>query len=164
MRCGVSVKWVEEENLHLTMRFFGDVEEERIDRIRSAVTDAAADLVPIEAKIEGLGAFPSLKRPRVIWLGISDGRSNVLEMKRVLENALAGAGFPADDKKFSAHITLGRVKDRTARVSVLSSEIATTEFPASEVSVQEISCLRSDLTKTGPVYTKLFSVALGSQG
>jgi 2'-5' RNA ligase len=164
VRCGVSVKWVEKDNLHLTMRFFGDLEEERLEDVKKAVGEAAKKLVPIEAKLEGLGAFPTLKRPRVVWLGVSDGRRGILEMKETLEKELEIAGFPLDEGRFSAHVTLGRVRDRSARVTALSREVERAEFPAAEVLVKEISCMKSDLTRTGPIYSKLFGIALGLHG
>ena len=163
MKCGVSVKWVETQNLHLTMWFFGDIEEERIEDIRSATEEAALAVEPTEVKLEGLGAFPSAKRPRVIWVGVSDGRAQVLEIRKALEEKLELAGFARAKGKFSAHVTLGRVKDQTARVALLSRELSEQEFPASEVFVREISGIKSDLTRTGPIYTKLFSVELGSR-
>lgn len=103
------VKWVAEASLHLTLKFLGDVEAERADAIAAALDAAVAAARPFDVGLGGLGAFPALARPRIVWLGVE--RHPALELlANDVERALQPFGFEAELRPFQPHITLGRAK------------------------------------------------------
>jgi 2'-5' RNA ligase len=156
------VAWVAPGNLHLTLKFLGAVPETRIDSVAGALTDASREANPFEARIHGLGAFPSAGRPRVVWAGVTDGASQMTELAQRVDVALAALGFPRDDRPFSPHVTLGRVR-RPGRNPALTDalETATTrEF--GRVPVPSTSLMRSELGPRGARYTELAKMRLGS--
>jgi 2'-5' RNA ligase len=116
------VAWVAPGNLHLTLKFLGTVPETRIDAIVAALTQSGLDLRPFEAQIRGLGAFPSGTRPRVIWAGVTDGATEMVELARRVDAALAELGFAREERPFSPHVTLGRVR-RPGRDPVLTEAL-----------------------------------------
>ena len=110
-RPGDGVSWVKPENLHYTMRFLGEVGEDGARRAADAATESAAKSRRFDAALGPLGAFPSARRARVIWVGMSEGAEALVALARDLDRALEKRGFGGADKPFSAHLTLGRVRD-----------------------------------------------------
>ncbi len=102
------VRWVRLDGLHLTIRFIGPTDEERIGAIAAAVDQAAKALDPFEIVIAGGGAFPSVARPRALWLGVADGAAELEGAARKLDDALADRGWPRDDRPYRPHLTLAR--------------------------------------------------------
>ena len=102
------VRWVRMDGLHLTLRFLGPTEEERVGGVASAVAGAASEGRPFEVRIGGAGAFPSATRPRALWLAIGQGAEGLEEIARSLEAPLAALGWPPDERPFRAHLTLAR--------------------------------------------------------
>lgn len=110
LRNHANVQWVKPENLHLTLKFLGEVEENRLPELRQAAEEAAASFSPFLISLEGVGAFPGARHPRVIWVDIQEGRETVVRLARALEEACGRLGFPPEERPFSAHITLGRTR------------------------------------------------------
>jgi 2'-5' RNA ligase len=104
------VRWVHEEGLHLTLKFYGEVAPERLEVIEEAVRFAGAGAGPLALRLDVLGAFPSTARPRVLWLGI-DGPPALELLQDKLERGGEGIGFPPEGKPFQPHVTLGRVRE-----------------------------------------------------
>ncbi|HET6578601.1 MAG TPA: RNA 2',3'-cyclic phosphodiesterase [Gemmatimonadales bacterium] len=104
------VRWVREEGLHLTLKFFGEVAPERLEVIEEAVRFAAQGTGPLALRIDQLGAFPSAARPRVLWIGI-DGPSALELLQDRLERGGEAIGFPPEGAPFQPHVTLGRVRE-----------------------------------------------------
>jgi 2'-5' RNA ligase len=102
------VRWVRLDGLHLTIRFIGPTDEERIADLAAAVDKAAVSLDPFDVVIAGGGAFPSVARPRALWLGVGDGAAELEAAARKLDNALADRGWPRDDRPYRPHLTLAR--------------------------------------------------------
>jgi RNA 2',3'-cyclic 3'-phosphodiesterase len=155
------VAWVAPGNLHLTLKFLGAVPEVRIEPIAGALTEVGKDSSPFEARIRGLGAFPSAGRPRVVWAGVADGAPEMVELAGRVDAALAALGVPRDERPFSPHVTLGRVR-RPARNPVLADALGsagTREF--GRIRVASLALVRSELEPRGARYTKLASVRLG---
>ncbi|HEV3003704.1 MAG TPA: RNA 2',3'-cyclic phosphodiesterase, partial [Pirellulales bacterium] len=104
------VRWVEPENLHYSLKFLGDVELLEIPKVCEAVTRAVTDKPPFEITALGAGAFPDLRRPRTIWLGVADGSESMVELNGAIERELAPLGFRREQRRFRPHLTLGRVR------------------------------------------------------
>lgn len=155
------VAWVAVGNLHLTLKFLGAVPQTRIDSVAGALTDAGREVSPFEARIHGLGAFPSAGRPRVVWAGVTDGASQMTELARRVDAALAALGFAPDDRPFSPHVTLGRVR-RPGRDPALTDALErATAREFGRVPVPSVSLMRSELGPRGARYTELATVRLG---
>ncbi|RMF65796.1 MAG: RNA 2',3'-cyclic phosphodiesterase [Calditrichaeota bacterium] len=152
------VGWTRPENIHLTLRFLGDVAQERIPAVADAMGNAAAGFSVFSVTVAGLGAFPNLKRPRVLWVGVQDPGGELTELARRLENALNEIGFERERRPFRPHLTLGRVKSPPSRA--FCDRLAQARFDPGQVRVSEIVLMKSDLRPTGAVYTPLNRVAL----
>lgn len=156
------VAWVAPGNLHLTLKFLGAVAEARIDAINDALTEVGVNGSPFDARIVGLGAFPSEGRPRVIWAGVKGGAPEMVELARRVDAALAALGFPRDERPFSPHVTLGRVR-RPGRNPALTDALgraSAREF--GRIRVLGTSLMRSELGPRGARYTELAQARLGS--
>lgn len=157
LECAERVAWVKPANMHLTLRFLGEVAESRIDDLKVCMERAAAyssfELVP-----KGLGAFPNLHRPRVFWAGIEDKSRSLTELQKRLQAELEQAGFGREDHPFSAHLTLGRVKDSGTRTT--QEALRRLDFSAPPFKVAEIVLMRSDLRPQGSLYTRLAAARL----
>ena len=156
------VAWVAPGNLHLTLKFLGTVPETRIDAIVDALTQSGLDLRPFEARIRGLGAFPSGTRPRVIWAGVTDGANEMVELARRVDAALAELGFAREERPFSPHVTLGRVR-RPGRDPALTEALGlATVREFGRMRVPGAALMRSELGPRGARYTELAKMTLGA--
>ncbi|MFC1511768.1 RNA 2',3'-cyclic phosphodiesterase [Candidatus Latescibacterota bacterium] len=145
------VKWVAPENLHLTMKFLGEVPEKRLDSIKECASQVVEGFSPFTVELEHVGFFPNSHHPQVIWIGSSDGVDQLLELYQKFEDCLESSGFDRDAKTFSPHLTVGQVK-RHARVTIPPG---IPEFEGETFEVNGISVIMSTLTPQGPLYTTL---------
>ncbi len=148
------VSWVKTSNMHLTLKFLGNVAESQIEVLRACMEKVVKAYHPFELTPKGLGAFPNLHRPRVIWTGVEDTTGSLAGLQRKLQAELEQRGFGREDYPFRAHITLGRVKD--SGVTALQR----LEFSEPPFRVDEIALMRSDLKPQGALYTRLAAVKL----
>jgi 2'-5' RNA ligase len=153
------VRWVRSEGIHLTLKFLGDVAERRLPDIARAVQLAVQNIKPFDISLNGFGAFPDFRRPRIFWVGIQENAGILVRLQRRIEEELEKEGFPAEKRPFTPHLTLGRVKshDNIGAVSrILSAEnIGVTEFRAREVVIK-----KSELQPSGALYTSLYNIEL----
>ena len=155
------VAWVNPGNIHLTVKFLGNVARDRIDPIVAALTGALGEAGAFDATIRGLGAFPSLARPRVIWAGVTEGAGAMVEAARRVDEALAAVGFPREARPFSPHATLGRVRRPGANPTLASALRAEESSEFGRIHVAGVRLMRSELSPRGAHYTELATVALG---
>lgn len=157
------VKWVEPKNIHLTLKFLGEVGENKIPAIIQALKDAARQTKSFSIALTNLGAFPSLKSPRVIWIGSENGSAELLELANLIEALLVKLGFPGEKREFSCHLTLGRAKSSLNKES-LSEKISQIKFGSPlRQDVKSIVIFKSTLTPKGPIYEKLAEENLKTQ-
>lgn len=145
------VKWVELENLHFTIRFLGETEENKIPDIQRIMDEVSCNFIPFSISFSEIGAFPSFKNPRVIWIGIENGKKEMETLFRKLEDKIVKLGFLKEEREPSPHLTLGRVKDRIRWEKDWKIDIPHLEFLA-----EEITLFESQLTSKGPIYTPLY--------
>lgn len=148
------VKWVLPGSIHLTLKFLGEAEEEKIPKIIQAIKKIACALNPFRIEIKNIGAFPNTKSPRVIWVGIEQGKENLSQLAGLVEDALEGLKFPAEERKFSAHITIGRARSPKHKAA-LSETMQQLQFNPLSQAVKSIVLFKSTLTPKGPIYEKL---------
>ena len=155
------VKWVNAEQLHLTMHFLGDVLYSDINRVCAAAQEAVGQLEPFSIHLHGLGAFPDLHRPRVIWVGVSEGHAELVELQKSLKGPLGQLGYPSDKSVFRPHITIGRVKrfGQLDGFAEAAEGLQDADFGA--CAVDELVVYQSDLQRGGPQYTPISELELG---
>lgn len=154
-------RWVAPESVHLTLQFLGEVAEDRAARVEGAVADLAADHGPLDLDIGGIGAFPNLRRPRVLWLGVEPA-PELLALHEGLGRALEPLGFARETRPFSPHITLARTRAgaRAAEFTGLEALAADISYSA-EVHVASIDLMRSHLGREGARYEVVSARPLG---
>lgn len=154
------VAWVRPEGMHLTLKFLGDVPEARIPDIGEALRAVAGNWEPFRISVEGTGAFPNLRRPRVVWADVREGRETLIELAGAVDAALTGLGFPPEDRPFSPHLTLGRVKV-PGRLEALTAQVEShAQDYFGEMTVGEVILFQSELSPKGAKYTSLQRSAL----
>ena len=154
---GPEVKWVEPENLHVTLLFLGEVPlRESVDVCR-AVRAVAQDLVPFHMSLAGVGCFPNLRRPRTLWAGAGEGRDELIHLHHALEGPLLELGcYRREEREYTPHITLGRMKSDDATPELLALLTDRAEWGGGRQPVREVHVLSSELrSSSGPVYTVL---------
>ncbi|MDQ7824644.1 MAG: RNA 2',3'-cyclic phosphodiesterase [Candidatus Eremiobacteraeota bacterium] len=156
------VKWVEVENLHLTLRFLGSVEQSRLPEFLNAGRAIAGEHASFKLFWEGFGAFPTLRSPRVLWVGISRGKEGLAALNRELERGVTALGLPEEKRAFSPHLTIGRVKGGGG-IAGLSRHIEKIrESRIGEMAVPSFFLIKSTLTPKGPLYEHLEEFMLGA--
>ena len=160
-RMKIRARWVRPENIHITLNFLGDINPGDVDKIDAAMAAAAIEFPPVTLTVRGIGVFPGIKRPRVIWVGLGGDIRSLLSLQSRLEQELAGAGFPKDKRSFKAHLTLGRIKQSAgpAVIRQMISEYAT--LSSDEFSCNQVILFKSDLKPSGAVYSKLKQTRIG---
>jgi 2'-5' RNA ligase len=161
---GKAVRWVPVENIHLTLKFLGDVSINNLDVIREILVAEAALHKPMEISIGRMGAFPKNRSPRVIWVGV-EAPPELIALQRGIESRAAHVGYPRDKRSFSPHLTLGRVSRNapTSDVRKIGDVISESSVGFLGVArVHSIHLFKSDLLPTGAVYSKLFSAEIGT--
>ena len=157
------VKWVDPYGIHLTLKFLGNVDADRISQITGAMEEAAQGVPPFHLEIKGLGVFPNLRRVQVAWVGVSGEVDKLVQLQQRLESNLAGLGFAPEPRAFTPHLTLARVRDQASpeERQRLGQLIADTKFEATgSFPVEAISLIRSQLTREGAIYSQISSVKL----
>jgi RNA 2',3'-cyclic 3'-phosphodiesterase len=164
---GPAVAWVPPRNLHVTLHFLGDQSEEHLVLAEAALADAAAGSAPMDVTFHGIGAYPGLERPRILWVGLAHGALEVRALQARVTEALAARGFAREERPWHPHLTIGRVHDerrwrREAGPPLRSAlaQAATTTFGTQRVA--EVALMRSDLSPAGARYTLRRAVSLGA--
>jgi 2'-5' RNA ligase len=157
------IRWVPVKNIHITLKFLGDVSESNIDMLTDILASTAGGIKPFEISIGGLGVYPKPHRPRIIWVGV-EAPPELMVAQRSIEAEMARLGYAPEKRPFSPHLTLGRVsRDSTNHdvrkiADVLKSH---TVGYLGSARVKELKLYRSDLRPSGAVYSCLFSAPLG---
>ncbi len=152
------LKWVQQENYHLTLKFLGDVEERKIEVLKKNLQKATIGLKPISITLHGLGAFPKVQNPRVLWIGVREGASSLKRLHRSMEEGLRELGFPKEEKSYHPHLTLARC--RKSIPAGLTEGILRFSMDELTFNADHITLFKSRLTPRGPLYTKLQSIGL----
>ncbi len=156
------LSWVKPENLHLTVRFLGDLGDSGVRRVCDSVTRSAGAKRAPWASLGGLGAFPSLDRPRVLWVGLAVGADEASEVAGAINDALRKDGFGSPDRPFRPHLTLARVRERAEGLDALRS--ARVPPPPGPASLDRICVMKSELHPAGARYTALTEIRLRPPG
>ena len=159
---GLKIRWVRKEGIHLTLKFLGDIEGDDVERIHAAIERATNSFSPFALRGEGIGVFPDLRRPRVVWVGVTEDVEALRALQRDLEYQLNELGFPKENRSFKGHLTVGRVKGRVDRTKLSEALKALGEFRTESFTAQSVVLFQSDLRQGGAVYSRLAEVPLKS--
>ncbi len=158
------LRWVPPENIHITLKFLGDTSEEKLAMLKKILVKEIAQIHPFEISIKKLGVFPTLSRPSVIWIGVEDSRK-LSTLHRCVETGASQIGSVPEKRRFSAHLTLGRVT-RKGYNSKMRSQIRKTleenpDYDFGKVRVSSIHIFQSELMPSGAKHRSIFEAKLG---
>lgn len=153
------ISWVRPENIHLTLKFLGELEEAKIPEILHCLKELASKITPFIIRISGTGAFPGLKSPRVVWVGVKEDTGELARLAKTIENDLAKLGFPKENREFSSHLTLGRLRSGRNKDRLIQKleKIKVLELTQR---ISSITLFKSLLQPTGAIYQGLSEISL----
>jgi RNA 2',3'-cyclic 3'-phosphodiesterase len=157
------VRWVDPGNIHLTLKFFGDIAADSPAKILAALEEAIKGSKPFSIEVKGLGVFPNMNRVQIIWVGLYGEMEKLGQIQENIEASLKPLGFPLENRPFTPHLTLARVRDycRPEERQKMGQIISTNSFEGKHIiNVTSINLMKSQLTREGPIYSKLGAVTL----
>ncbi|NIW46246.1 MAG: RNA 2',3'-cyclic phosphodiesterase [Gammaproteobacteria bacterium] len=161
---GLPVRWVPVQNIHLTLKFLGDVSEKNIPMIQNILHGEGANHHQFEIGVGGFGVFPNLSRPRVLWVGV-EGPDELIYIQRGIDVETARLGYAPDQRKFNPHLTFGRVSRNASskQVRKISSLLRNHKLGfLGAARIEDVSLFRSDLGPDGAVYSKIYTAKLST--
>jgi 2'-5' RNA ligase len=161
-KSGADVKWVSQENIHITLKFLGSTEETVIDEMKESLSGCVASYRPFSIRIAGTGYFPAGRRPRVIWTGIEEA-GELLDLQRDVEKAMSAFGYPEEGRPFSPHLTIGRVRSDRRMTEMLKKLDIYRETTFGELEVRGIRLMKSELRPAGAEYSSLAEIPFGGR-
>jgi len=152
------VKWVKPENIHITLKFLGDVNTEQINSVKQALSNCTHNTRPFKVELSQLGAFPNIERPRTLWIGLKDSKKQLNRIAVSLEKALGKIGFQGDQRPFNSHITIGRVRS-SKNINLLSQLLSNYQIATGLTqTISKIVLLKSTLNSEGPLHEPLYQI------
>lgn len=158
-----AIRWVVAGNIHLTLKFLGNVAADKQLALQNAVAAACAGTPPFVLKLNGVGAFPNVNRPNVVWVGVEGDVGTAIKLAQKIDQACTALGFPREERALSPHLTLGRVKrDASSRERQQISEMLAKAQARDlgECRIERVSIMKSELKPSGSVYSKLAVIDL----
>lgn len=156
------ITWTRREQFHLTLKFLGAVEASRVEELAEAVRGACRGFGVLNLRAEGVGCFPNLRHPRVIWVGVRDEQEQLSSLADKIETTASGFTLEEREERFSGHITLGRIKElyhsENEKLVQMAQDMA--QRPFGQWRAETMAIMRSELTPHGPRYTELFKIPL----
>ena len=159
------VKWVEKDNIHLTLKFLGEIAEEKAEKIKAILDEIGSQIRPFEISLKEIGVFPKIEYPRIIWVGIDKGALEAKELAERIDGELSKIGFQLESRPFASHLTIGRVrspKNREALIEKLKTAENSHLSASSHQQITSVILFQSALTPKGPIYTKLHKTAFSA--
>jgi RNA 2',3'-cyclic 3'-phosphodiesterase len=154
------IKWVDPGQIHLTLKFFGSIATEIVDKIIESTKRVTSEKQRFSLTLKGLGGFPHIRRPRIIWAGLSRDLEALLKLVEELEIAYEQIGIAREDRPFHPHLTLGRNKTNQPNATLFQRLSGWVEEESEPFKVEEVLLYKSDLKPSGPVYSKICSFPL----
>lgn len=158
------IRWVPAQNMHLTLKFIGNIAASHLDFLKQMLTQSVNSQRQFDLQIGGIGSFPNLKRPRVLWVGIH-APADLTSLQKNLEAGAVRLGYEKEERGFSPHLTLGRVRQNVSAADLqrIRSALENTQIGRiGTATIEAVHLYKSDLHTDGSIYTKLLSVLLGN--
>ncbi len=156
------IRWVPPHNVHLTLKFLGDVSPSGIELIKQMLLTEAGGFPAFDVQVEGLGCYPNPRRPRVLWVGLK-APAELASLQRAIESAAARLGYESEERGFSPHLTIGRVRQNASSADLQKIRAALEEHEVGllgRARVDAVHLFKSELRPEGSIYTRLFSAPL----
>lgn len=153
LKTGASMKIVHPENIHITMRFLGNVTYDFIKKISNKIQEI--EFNSFHAEIEGVGVFPNMRRPRVVWVGINKGSEKLIKISDQIEPLLQELGLRPDFKNFSPHLTIARVKSPKNKDRLIDFVKKNSGYNFGDIKITSLKLKKSDLSRAGPIYATI---------
>ena len=157
---GARISWTRPANIHLTLKFLGDTDTARIDEIAARLQLAVASSPKFKITVTGTGAFPNFKRPRVIWIGAESEGDQLQTLAAQIDDCIKNFGFEKEKRHYSAHLTLGRVKDVSAIEPLMTKLKSYENFQAGSFVAKNLHLIKSELHPAGSIYSRLKTLNL----
>jgi 2'-5' RNA ligase len=159
----VRIQWVRTASIHLTLKFLGDIEESQVGGILQALEHAARDHAPFSADVKGFGVFPDLRAPRVLWMGLSGPTERLVRLVGSIDTALRPLGFPVEQKPYTPHLTLARVKEQSRAIgkALADSGVMRDTMGFGTLPIEAVAFIKSEPTPSGSIYSRLGLIRLG---
>ena len=154
------VRWVEPNNLHVTLKFLGDISLNDLPQLIRTVTQCTNKTDSFDLTFQGFGVFPNRESPKTIWIGCREGSEELIQLAKSIDEELFSLGFPKETRRFSPHLTIGRVKKPIQGLSLMPVLDEQQNRLFGSCSVSEVQIFSSELTRRGPVYDELAAIAL----
>ena len=162
---GADVKWVEKDNIHLTLKFLGEIDDKKCEKVKIVLDEVAKTTKQFEISLKDIGAFPKIEYPRVIWVGLDKGSKKSTELAAKVDEALSKIGFEKETRPFAAHLTIGRVRSPKNK-EVLKEKLVSFKGPGTSIQgpgkITSVILFQSKLTPAGPIYSKLYEAKLST--
>jgi len=161
---GRHVRWVRPEGIHVTLKFMGDIPAATLQRVLEALPPVAAGSSPFELAISGLGVFPNIRRPRVLWAGLEGGLTALSELQLAVDEVVGTLGLPKEQRAFSPHLTLGRVRRDVAegQLRKIGEVMSSTELPSVPAwPADTVNLMRTELDPAGSRHYLVGSAPIG---
>lgn len=160
---GADVKWVNKDNIHLTLKFLGEIDEKKADEVKSSLDAVAKETRKFEISLKDIGVFPKIDFPRVVWVGLDKGAGESTELAKKVDEELSKIGFQKETRPFASHLTIGRVRSSKNK-QALKEKILSMDSPKptaqSPQPINSVTLFQSTLTPKGSIYTKLHEAKL----
>lgn len=156
---GADIRWVRPKNIHLTLKFLGDTEEEHIENISNNISDTCRGFKCFSMEMAGLGVFPGMKSPKVLWAGLN-GSNDIIGLQKDIESSMAHIGYKSEKRVFSPHLTIGRFRSLKNKDALLEAITSGKVNKHGTFEVNAVALIKSSLTNSGSVYTKLSEALL----
>ncbi|RPJ78295.1 MAG: RNA 2',3'-cyclic phosphodiesterase [Deltaproteobacteria bacterium] len=160
---GVKLKWVPVKNIHLTMKFIGDIQVDLVDKVANMMAESVEGFDAITLSANGMGVFPGLHRPKVLWIGMDGEVDRLDRLQKALDKKLSLIGIQAEKRPFTGHLTIGRAKENLNMVSLKESLRLFYDFQTRPFKINEMKLFQSELLPTGAVYSCIKSVVLSKE-
>lgn len=154
------IRWVKAENIHLTLKFLGNIGIDAVEKVHQAITEETENRDPFNLQTKGVGVFPGVKRPKVLWAGLSGNIEHLASLQQAVDGRLAKIGFAREQRKFKGHLTLGRIKGRVNPRQLVDAMEQIGGFESDPFSVNRVVLFQSRLKSSGAEYTPLHAVKL----
>jgi len=155
-----NVRWVKPDNIHLTLKFLGETEEDKVEPIKEAIDQVCSGFKPFLTRYGGAGVFPSERKARVLWVGIKEGEESVCKLAEKFEEAMTSLGYKKEKRSFHPHLTIGRIRKSPPENSIQIFLTEGKSFISSDVIIKKVILFESNLTRSGAIYKSLYEKEL----
>jgi 2'-5' RNA ligase len=163
-KTGAEVKWATPESMHITLLFLGDVDDRELHAICKSVKEVAASEPPFALRVAGVGAFPTPRRPKILWCGITDGADPLQRLNAALEEQMLELGcYRKEERGYTPHLTLGRVKGDSGSLTLAAEIPKRLAWDGGTTTIDEVLIYSSEMERDGPVYTVIGRAPLGAK-